>query len=271
MMLPLFLFLGLGFAAFAAYELSPKLHLRVDDYAHAIKAAHAAHVAADAHLANADAATAAADQHAQAADAARQLPPAPPPAPPSPLPPSAQVPPPPPPAPVPTVAEAHDKAAQTAADAGVDHAAAGQAANQEAAKNTAAAGKLAKTEADRQTVAQSAAKVLERERRIAQALANLGVSQCGIRTYPRVTPQVTSQLLSRLHAEGMTVTGDNPWDIDTHQYDVRLRAVWDPKTLVLKLIVTTGKGSEALGGFHIVTCEDIWDKIDPIMKGVIGG
>jgi hypothetical protein len=269
-MLPVFLFFGFG-AAIAAYVLSPKFHLRVDDYARAIKAAHAAHVEADVHLANADAATAAADQHAQAADVARQLPPVPPPAPPSPSPPSAQVPPPPPPAPVPTVADAHDKAAQTAADAGVDHAAAGQAANQEAAKNTAAAGKLAKTEPERQAVAQSAAKVIEREKRITQALANLDVSQCGVRTYARVTPQTTKQLLDRLHNEGMTVTGDNPWDIDTHQYDVRLRAVWDPKTSMLKLIVTAGKGSEALGGLHIVTCADIWDKVDPIMKGVIGG
>jgi hypothetical protein len=265
----LFFALGLGVAAFVAYELSPKFHLRVDDYARAIKAAHAAHVEADAHLANADAATVAADQHAQAADVARQLPPTPP-TPPSP--PSPQAPPPPPPSvPVPTTADAHDKAAQTAADAATDHAAAGQAAHQEAAKKTAEAGKLATTPAERQEVAQSAAKVLEREKRIARAFANLGVGQCGVRTYSHVTEQVTKQLLNRLHVEGMTVSGDNPWDIDTHQYDVRLRAVWDPKALVLKLIVTTGKGSEAFGGFHIVTCDDIWDKIDPIMKDVTGG
>jgi hypothetical protein len=261
-----FILLGLGVAAFAAYELSPKLRLRVDDYARAIRAAHAAHAEADAHLANVDAATAAADQHAQAADAARQLPPAPPPSPPVPPAPSARVPPPPPPAPVPTVADAHDKAAQTAADAGIDHAAAGQAANQEAAKSTADAGKLAKTDAERQEVAQSAAKVLEREKRIAQALANLGVGQCGARTYQHVTPQVARQLLDRLHAEGMTVNGDNPWDIDTHQYDVRLRAVWDPKALVLKLIVTMGAGGFA----GLVTCDKILEKIEPILKDVIG-
>jgi hypothetical protein len=258
-----FILLGLGFAAFAAYELSSNFRLRVDDYAHAIRAAHAAHVAADAHLANADAATAAADQHSQAADAARQAPPVPPPAP---SPPLAQAPPPPPPAPVPTVADAHDDAAQTAAEAGVDHAAHAQAANQEAAKSVAAAGKQAKTEVERQEVAQHAAKVLEREKKIAQALANLGVGQCGVRTYQHITPQITNQLLDRLHAEGMTVTGDNPWDIDTHQYDVRLRAVWDPKTLVLKLIVTKGLGTNVIPFVKDVTCDDIWAKIDPIMR-----
>lgn len=267
----LFFVLGLGVAAFAAYELSPKFHLRVDDYARAIKAAHAAHAAADAHLANADAATATAEQHAQAADEARQAPPAPPPPPslPSPTP---QAPPPPPPsAPVPTTADAHDKAAQTAADAAVDHAAAGQAAHQEAAKKTAEAGTLAKTPAERQEVAQSASKVIDREHRIARAFASLGVGQCGVRTYQRVTEQVTRQLLDRLHAEGMTVSGDNPWDIDTHQYDVRLRAVWDPKTQVLKLIVTKGLGTNVIPFVKDVTCDDIWDKIDPIMRGVTGG
>lgn len=265
----LFFALGLGVAAFVAYGLSPKFHLRVDDYARAIKAAHAAHVEADAHLANAVAATAAADQHAQAADVARQLPPTPP-TPPSP--PSPQAPPPPPPsAPVPTTADAHDKAAQTAADAATDHAAAGQAAHQEAAKKTAEAGTLAKTPAERQEVAQSAAKILEREKRIAQAFANLGIGQCGVRTYTRVTEQVTKQLLNRLHAEGMTVSGDNPWIIDTRQYDVGLKAVWDPKTQTLKLIVTKGLGTSVIPFIKDVTCDDIWTKIDPIMKGVTGG
>ncbi len=109
--------------------------------------------------------------------------------------------------------------------------------------------------------------MLERERRIAQALANLGVGQCGVRIFSRVTPQITRQLLTRLHAEGMAVVGDNPWNIDTHQYDVKLRAVWDPKAQVLKLIVTTGAGGYA----GLVTCDKIWAEIDPIMKGVLGG
>ncbi len=272
-MIPLiFLALGLG-VALTAYEFSPRLHTRVDDYVRAIRAAHAAHAAADSHLANANAATATAAQHAQDADAARQTPPVPmpmpppaPPAPPSPVP-SSSPPPQPPAGPAQSVADAHDNAAQTAADAGTDHAADAQAANQAAAQSTADAAKNAKTEADRREVAQSAAKVLEREKKIAQALVSLGVGQCGVRTYARVTDQTTNALLARLHSEGMAVTGDNPWNIETNAYGVRLRAVWDPKALVLKLIVTTGAGGYA----GLVTCDKIWEKIDPIMKGVIGG
>ena len=168
--------------------------------------------------------------------------------------------------PVQDIAAAQANAAQAAADAAVEHAAAAIEANQDAAKNTAEAAKIAQDEAQRQAAAQSAAKVLERERKIATALASLGVGQCGVKPYPRVTERAKNALLAKLKAEGMVVTGDNPWNIDTHQYDVKLRAVWDPKEQVLKLIVTAGKG----GYFGMVTCKEIWKKIDPILKGVIG-
>jgi hypothetical protein len=139
-------------------------------------------------------------------------------------------------------------------------------ANQAAAQHTANAAKLAKTEIERIAVAQSAAKVLEREKLIDAALANFGVGQCGIRSYGRVTMPVKELLLNKLHGEGMVVTGDNPWNIETHQYDVKLRAIWDPKSQALKLIVTAGRGGYA----GLVTCDEIWGRIDPIVKGVIG-
>ena len=132
--------------------------------------------------------------------------------------------------------------------------------------NTADAAQNAQTEAERQAAAESAAKVLEREKKIAAALASLGIGQCGVRTYPRVTEQAKNTLLAKLRSEGMAVSGDNPWNINTNQFDVKLRAVWDPKAQAVKLIVTAGKG----GYFGAVTCAEIWKKIDPIMKEVIG-
>ncbi len=283
-MLPLILLLGLG-VALAAYEFSPRARVLFDDYARAIREAHTAHRTADAHLSNAKRATAIAAQHAQAAVVAHQAAPWTPPPPLSPIPsptpvvspptvPPAPMPMPPAPTPMPIpaqdLADAHADAAQQAADVASDHVAVANEANQAAAENTAEAAKNAKTEAERIAAAQSAAKVLEREKKIAAALASLGIGQCGVRSFTRVTARVKEALLAKLHAEGMTVTGDNPWNIDTHQYGVRLRAVWDPKASALKLIVTMGKGTEVFGGLHHVTCEDIWDKIDPIMKGVIG-
>jgi hypothetical protein len=277
-MIPLILLaLGLG-VALSAYELSPHARTRIDDYARAIREAHAAHEVADTHLSNAGAAAMSAAQHAQAADAVQHTAhmiheahaaqhaithahdisaPAPAPAP---ILTTAQ-----------DLADAHSIAAQASTDAGVDHAAAATAANQAAAKNTADAAKNAKTEAERAAAAQSAAKVLEREQKIATALASLGVGECGVRSYAGVTASVKDHLLTKLHDEGMTVTGDNPWNIETHKYGVTLRAVWDPRAQEVKLIATAGKGGavDPFGLLH-VTCEDIWKRIDPIMKEVIG-
>jgi hypothetical protein len=249
--------LGLG-VALTAYELSPRTRVRVDDYARAIRSAHDAHQAADAHLNNAHATVVTAVQHAQQADSARQ--PAPMPPPPS----VPTVPPPmaaPSPPPVQDVGEAHANASKAAIDAAVEHVVVAIDANKEAARKTAEAAQNAKAEAERAAVAQSAAKVLEREKKLAAALASLGIGQCGARSYARVTEQIKDKLLAKLSAEGMAVTGENPWNIDTKQTGVKLRAFWDSKTSSLKLIVT----STGLGW-----CSIIWDRIEPKLKEVIG-
>ena len=168
-----------------------------------------------------------------------------------------------PPVPAQDVADAQVRAAQAATDAAVDHVAATIEANQSAARNTAEAAKNAQDEAQRQAAAQSAAKVVERENKIQVALDSLGLGQCGVKPYEGVTPRVKDALLAKLRSEGMKVTGDNPWNIDTGIYGVKLRAVWDWRVDKLKLIVTTGKGL-------IVTCDRIWERIDPKVKGIIG-
>lgn len=243
--------LGLG-AAFAAYELSPHARLRMDDYARAIQAAHAAHAAADAHLANANTTAVIAAQHAQVATQ-QALSPDPHPA--------AQ-----------DAADAHSAAAQVTIDAAIDHAVAATEANQVAAKSTADAATKAKTPSDRQAAAQSAANVLDREKQIASLWTTLGVGQCEARTYQRVTPQVKDALIVRLHAAGMIVTGNNPWNIDTTQHGVKLRAVWDPIRQALKLIVTTGAGGLLKGELPpSLVCPEVWKKIDPIMTELTRG
>jgi outer membrane biosynthesis protein TonB len=278
MMALILIALGAGIAL-TAYQLSPRTQARADDYARAIRAAHEAHRAADAHFSNARTAMVTAMQHTQQADSvARQPPPVPTPpvvVAPSPVVPAptptvpvpAPIPTVPPPVPVPTplpekdVGEAHTNAGKIATDAAVEHVVEAIDANKEAARKTAEAAKLAKEEADRIAVEQSAAKVLEREKKLAAALASFGVGECGKRSYGGVTEQVKDKLLARLAAEGMIVRGDNPWNIDTHQSGVKLRAGWDPKTSSLKLIVT----STGLGW-----CSIIWKRIEPKLREVIG-
>jgi hypothetical protein len=160
--------------------------------------------------------------------------------------------------------------AQATIDRAVDFLAEATKANQAAAGETEIAALNAQTKEQGQAVVESAAKVVERERQIAEALQSLGVGQCDVRTYGGITEQVKDALLAKLSAEGMGVSGNNPWDIDTHKYGVRLRAVWDPRASVVKLIVTTGKGTEVIPFLKSVTCKDIWNEIDPIMKEVSG-
>jgi hypothetical protein len=256
-MIPLLLIaLGLG-AALTAYEFSPRARTSFDDYARALRAAHTAHQVADAHLSTANVAAVMAQQHTAAA---AQTPPAP-------VPPTPSLPSP------PDDSAGHAAAAKAATDTGIDHVVAAQEANQEAAKSTAAAAAAAKTLEARAAVAQSADQVTARQQQIATALSNFGVGQCGVHTYPKVTQAIRDQLIARLHTEGMTVTGDNPWNIDTNTYGVQLRALWDPATLVLRLIVTAGQGNKTDHPYihPQVMCEDVWNKIDPILKDVTRG
>lgn len=297
--------LGLG-VALTAYELSPRVHSRVDAYARALRAAHAAHGEADAHLGNAENATAVAEHHAARAQepprpAPQPRPPVQPvplpvqppfvpqPAPPVTPPPPQSVPPPPPqptvppqptPTPTPTVpsptapplpsvpadtTDAHADAANTARDAAADQVAAATEANRNAAQNTAEAAKNAQTQAEKQAAADSAAKVLEREKQIDDALARLGIGKCGVHVYSAITPQRRDMLITRLRAAGMTVTGDNPWSIDTNMSGVKLRAVWDPRKNVLRLIVNDWGTLAEIAG-----CDVVWGKIDVRLKEVLG-
>jgi hypothetical protein len=230
-MLPLILLaLGLG-VALTTYEFSPQARARINDYMRAIREAHASHQAADAHLSNAHTATKVAAQHAQTSIDA-------------------------------PVTDALLRAAQVAADAAVDHVLTATTANQQAAQSTVDAARSAQTAAQRGAAADSAAKVLERGKKIEEALASLGVGQCGVRSYPYVTPQVRDAILAKLHAEGMTVTGNNPWDVDTQLFGVKLRAVWDPRAQVLKLIVTASAA--------FAPCGVIWERIESKLRDLIG-
>jgi len=229
-MIPLlFIALVLG-VGLTAYEFSPKAHTWADAHAQAIRDAIAAHHKADAKL---DAAQAAVDVHAAAQTSA----------------PGAS-------SPV-NIVDLLQHA--------WDNLKAATQANAAAAAHTTTALETAKTDPQKAVATQSATAVDARQQRIATALAKLGAGQCDARSYAGVTAKIKDALLAKLHGEGMTVTGDDPWDVDTHQHDVKLRAVWDPAAQVLKLIVTAG----ADGILGNIVCAAVWAKIDPIMMEIL--
>jgi hypothetical protein len=155
------------------------------------------------------------------------------------------------------------KAAKAAPDQATAAAAAADAdaANRAAAAHTAAMAAAAKNDAQRAAAARSAAAVEKRSAEIADVFAQLGgVGICGVKTYTGVTAKARDALLAKLHDNGMKVTGNDPWDIEG-PLNVKLRAAWDSRSRVLKLIVTAGDKN---------LCPLIWMKIDPILKEIIG-
>jgi hypothetical protein len=286
MIFPLLL-LVLGAGAFAAYELSPKTHAWFDDHARAIQDAIVAHRAADAHL---DAAAVAphpatSAQHVQAATVANQV--------------AAQrtaqaaqaaqtidqqaaaaasataiiaradkI--------LTWIEREHTQAIQDAAvahqaaDAHLDvavttpnpvivaqHAEAAATANQVAAQKTIEAAEAARTAAQRAASARSAAQVTAR----AAALAKLGAGECTRHFYAGVTAQKKDAIMAKLRADGKTITGNNPWNIDPNKHGVKLRAIWDPDARTLNVVVVDKN--------FYVPCDAIWAEIDPALREII--
>jgi hypothetical protein len=135
-------------------------------------------------------------------------------------------------------------------------------ANQAANRKIVDAATTARTEPQRNVVARGAAAVIDQQAKITAALKQLGGGECEEHIYRKVSARIKDALLAKLRSSGMNVSGENPWEIDTHEHGVMLRAVWDPSTQVLHLIVT----SSDFG----VPCFLIWGKIEPILKGIIG-
>ena len=135
-------------------------------------------------------------------------------------------------------------------------------ANQVAAAKTADAAQAARTPAEREAVRKSAEVVIKRSAAIEAALVNLGTGDCGVHSYQNVTVEERDRLLAGLARQGMDVTGTNPWNIDTGRHGVMLRAIWDPQTNTLHLIVSDSD--------VFAPCNAIWSEIDPAVKAVVG-
>jgi hypothetical protein len=84
--------------------------------------------------------------------------------------------------------------------------------------------------------------------------------KCGVRNYPNITQQKVDLMLAEMRRQGMTVTGSNPWDVDTKQHGVKLRGAWNGGTRTLSVIVTDKA--------WYVPCGKIWEKIDGLMPHI---
>jgi len=166
------------------------------------------------------------------------------------------------------VADLHVDAAHATADPveASTQLAAAKTANEVASSRTVDASKTSQTPDQHTTTAASATAVMDRQQRIAALKQSIIVQQivaithsggqCDVRKYWADAVKKDA-LLAKLHAAGMDVHGDNPWDVDT-KLGVKLRAVWDPVGQWLYLIVVAGG--------NVVTCGPIWSRIDGAMQ-----
>lgn len=83
---------------------------------------------------------------------------------------------------------------------------------------------------------------------------------CGAKMYYAVTVDRMNKILQQLVDEGATITGNNPWSVDTHNHGVELKGTWYKAAQQLYVEVTdTGT---------LVPCDLVWTKLDSLLSGL---
>jgi len=85
-------------------------------------------------------------------------------------------------------------------------------------------------------------------------------TNCGEHHYANITQSKINAIMDALKKNGATITGNNPWDVDTHKYGIKLRGTWNSANLTLSIIVTNKD--------IYVPCSKIWDTIDPLINHI---
>jgi hypothetical protein len=86
------------------------------------------------------------------------------------------------------------------------------------------------------------------------------MSGCGTHNYDGFTQAKIDAVLKSLTDSGADGSGNNPWDVDTHEHGVKMHAVWTPESGQLAVTVTS---KDAL-----VPCGMVWAKIDSMLKNI---
>ncbi|MEM9598882.1 MAG: hypothetical protein AAGD06_31735 [Acidobacteriota bacterium] len=85
-------------------------------------------------------------------------------------------------------------------------------------------------------------------------------SVCGERQYGKITLVKMEKILSELRRHGATVSGDNPWDVDTGKHRIKLRGSWNQADMTLTITVTAKN--------WYVPCSRIWRTIDDLIHEI---
>jgi hypothetical protein len=93
------------------------------------------------------------------------------------------------------------------------------------------------------------------------------MTDCEIRTYQNVSKYKIDYLRSQLADGGATITGNNPWNVNTHRSapfsttNVLLRASWNEGEQVLTVEITDKP--------NIASCNRVWSEIESQIQTVL--
>jgi hypothetical protein len=59
------------------------------------------------------------------------------------------------------------------------------------------------------------------------------------RCYENITKEKIESLINALKANDATITGDNPWSVDTHKYSIKLIGKWDESSLIMEITLVS--------------------------------
>jgi hypothetical protein len=76
------------------------------------------------------------------------------------------------------------------------------------------------------------------------------------KTYGPFTEGQAQAMLAKVKSQGMTVTGNNPWHVDTNTHGVKFDASYDGTSITIKIT----------GANFYVSNAKVWDKLDPMMQ-----
>jgi len=81
-----------------------------------------------------------------------------------------------------------------------------------------------------------------------------------VHTYNNINKDNVDTILRELSTHGSTITGSNPWIVNTHKHGVTLHGIWDEAMLTLTITIT--------GADWYVPRKTVWENIDPLMNKV---
>ncbi|MEO5361978.1 MAG: hypothetical protein H7843_16310 [Nitrospirota bacterium] len=83
---------------------------------------------------------------------------------------------------------------------------------------------------------------------------------CGTHSYGNITKNKMDAILKALTDNGASISGNNPWDVDTNNNKVKLRGEWNEAASTLNITVNDSN--------WYVPCSKIWETVDDLMHHI---